>query len=203
MFDVSTLFLFENLTEAEKSEVIASLPKPVAFKKNDCVSCGENAFALGIIISGKASAGVGSFTKRSFTVGDTIGAAALFAGGEPYKSQIRAKSSCEVLFLSEDFLRALFGKYPKAALNYISFLSSKLVFLNKRLDQLSCPAASEKLYNYLMSAKGSECTVTVPNMTALSALLGVGRTSLYRALNELEQNGFIERKNNEIKVNLK
>ncbi len=203
MFDVSTLFLFENLTETEKSEVTASLPKPVSFNKNDCISCGENAAALGIIISGKASAAVGSFTKRSFTAGDTIGAAALFTGSEPYKSQIRAKSSCEVLFLSEGFLRYLFSKYPKTALNYISFLSNKLVFLNNRIDQLSAGGASEKLYRYLAASANSAGFLTVPNMTALAQLTGIGRTSLYRCLDELEASGMIDRKNNTIKVKTK
>lgn len=201
MFDITAIFLFNGLTQEEKKEIAAVLPAPISFEKGETIESPEGSpRCLGIITDGRAAAFSGNFIKRGFAVGDTFGAAAIFGGNQPYISRIKAYEKTSVLFLSEKFLKDLFKSYPRSALNYISFLSSKIVFLNKKIDQFSAGSATGKLYSFLLNSAGSENCVTVPNMTVLARLTGIGRTSLYRAFEELEQNGMIERKNNTIRV---
>ena len=54
---------------------------------------------------------------------------------------------------------------------------------------------------YLNSVSGEDGCASIPvNMTLLSKMLGVGRSSLYRSLDSLENSGRIKRENNRIKV---
>ena len=130
-----------------------------------------------------------------------FGAAAVFGGSDEYISRVTAETDMEILFISEEILTALFEKYPKTAVNYITFLSDKIRFLNNRLSVLSCQSAEDTVLKYLNSAaNGSGYAYLPESMTMLSKMLGLGRASLYRSLDTLEKNGYIIRKNNRIQV---
>lgn len=204
MFDIKNLFLFADLNEEKRTEAISMLGNPVKFLKRESILCPYNKrLSLGIIVYGTAAAFSGKLIKRSFAQGDVFGAASIFSESEPYISDIRAISDALVVFLDESLLKRLFEAYPETALRYISFLSSKVVFLNRKIDQLSAGGTSGKLYQFLTDNSDSENSVSVEGMASLARLVGMGRTSLYRALNELEQSGMIIRNNNTIRVVIK
>lgn len=197
-------FLFEGLCEKERDEIIAGFSKPIHFKKGEIIYSAE-AFpnAIAILASGKAFAVTNnekSLHMKSFLPGTCFGAAAVF-GGEAYVSTIKAESDIKILFITEQELRNIFLKYPQTALNYITFLSDKIRFLNNKLGMLSCKSAEDTLLKYLYSATNSEGYAEIPkSMTLLSKMLGIGRATLYRGLDTLEESGLILRENNRIKV---
>ena len=202
MFSAEKIFLFEGLSRSEREAILKELPSAVVYRKGEQIySANGRDTAMGILLSGRASAVCENIIKRTFTAGDVFGVAALFGKGESYDSRIVAKSDCTVQFINEQTLREIFSRYPQTALNYIAFLSSRVRFLNKKIDQLSSPDAASKLQSFLESNKGDDGTVTLQSMSTLSRLVGVGRTSLYRALDELEKEGRITRNNNTIRVN--
>ena len=194
---MENLFLFQGVPEAlEKLE----LPDEVAYQKGEIIYGRDNyERALGILLSGKAEA----FAREksaltNFFVGDTFGAAALF-GGEEYVSVIRATTDCRVQFLPEKMLRQLFVDYPQTAVNYIAFLSAKVRFLNGKIATYTSAGVSGRLYYWL----GANCDEAghLPagiTMTKLAKTLNVGRTSLYRAVEELEKKGLIEKQNGKV-----
>ena len=101
----------------------------------------------------------------------------------------------------EEILKYIFEKYPKTSLNYITFLTEKVRFLNKKLNLLSCQSAEETVYSYLSNISDSEGDAKIPvSMTLLSKMLGLGRATLYRCFDALEKEGKITRENNSIKV---
>ena len=113
-------------------------------------------------------------------------------------SVIRATTACRVQFIPEETLRQLFAAYPQTAANYIAFLSDKVRFLNGKIATYTSAGAAGRLYYWL----GANCDEAghLPaglTMTKLAKMLNVGRTSLYRALEELEQKGLIEKQNGE------
>lgn len=199
------LFLLNNLSESEKNKITASFPEPICFKKGEIIySADKFSNSLGFICSGEAFAvtnnGQGIYMK-SFEIGATFGAAAIFGGEDRYVSTIIAKTDTEVLFISEEALKEIFILYPKTAINYISFLSDKVRFLNKKLSVLSCSNTEDTVLNYLRSVMDNEGYAAIPkNMTLFSKMLGIGRASLYRSLDNLEDSGSILRENNKIKV---
>ena len=205
MLKKEELFLLEGLSEKEKSQITKGFDSPILFRKGEIIYTTDKfSNSLGFICRGKAFAVTNSGQElfmNSFGEGSCFGAAALFGGGENYVSTIIAKTDTEVLFISEDTLNSIFTSFPKTSINYISFLSDKVRFLNKKLSMLSCSNADETVLNYLSSVRDSEGYALIPkNMTLFSKMLGIGRASLYRSIDKLEENGKILRENNKIKV---
>ncbi len=196
------VFLFNGIEDVLDSAV---LPKPVSFKKGDVIY-GETDFrrALGILLSGKAKAtplSNDTTVLNVFTPGAVFGAAAVFSDDGEYVSRISAENDCKVLFLDEGALSALFTAYPRAAVNYISFLSQRIRFLNGKLSLFAKNDAAGRVYEFLLKNSDSLGNVTYTGSMALLARnLSLGRTSLYRALDTLEHQNLIVREDGKIKV---
>ena len=159
--------------------------------------------ALGILLCGRAEAVA---TRRpqavlsTFGTGGTFGAAALF-GGEGYVSRIRAVTGCTVLLLPEALLRQWFARCPRMAVNYIAFLSGRVRFLNGKIAIFTQDSAQHRLYRWLRAnCDETGCLPEKLSMTKLAATLSMGRTSLYRAMEELEEAKLIVRDGKRIEV---
>lgn len=199
------LFLLDGLNRSEKQKIISSFPKTILFRKNEVIYSSEKfSRSLAFIISGSASAEADNkncVPIRHFGPGMCFGAAAIFGSQNKYVSTVTAVTECEILFLNEEYLTALFSEYPHTAINYITFLSERVRFLNAKLSVFSCHDAESTVLKYLSASADSEGFADIPqNMTLFSKMLGVGRATLYRSLDSLESRGFIERENYKIKV---
>lgn len=191
------LFLFHEVPEALKG---LDLPEEVCYEKGDVIY-GRNNFerALGVLLAGKAEAVARERSAlTAFRVGDAFGAAALF-GGEEYVSFIRAVTPCRVQYIPEETLRKLFRDYPQTAMNYIEFLSEKIRFLNGKIATYTSASVEGRLY-YWMRNNCDEAGRLPPGMTMakLARTLNVGRTSLYRAMEDLEKKFLLERRDGEV-----
>lgn len=159
--------------------------------------------ALGIVVNGGASARMrDGVVLRDFVPGDIFGAASLFdESGEEYVSTVTAKTACEAVFLSKEFLEELFAEFPECALGYIRLLTGKIKFLNKKIAGYTAPSASDALVLYLREHSEDDGVVNLPGgLAALARALGVGRTSLYRSLEELERSGALTRDKKTVKI---
>ena len=199
------LFLLNNLEKDDINEILKLFPSSQTFKKGDTIYS-QKVFnnAIGFIIKGTAFAVSNNQNKimlQTFECGMCFGAAALFGGNDIYVSTITAKTDCEILFLSEQTLKQIFQKYPKTAINYITFLSDKVRFLNNKLCVISCSGAEDTLYTYFSSVADQDGYAQIPqNMTRFAKMLGLSRATLYRALDTLLENGNILKENNKFKV---
>ena len=198
-------FLTQNLTNEEKEQISKMLGEPALYKKGELVY-GEGNYkpAIGIVVSGKLcvkTAGDTDVTLRSLNVGETFGVSAVFSkNSEEFVSRIYAEKDSEILFLGEELLKEIFGRLPKTAENYIRLLSSKIEFLNKKIRLLSCKTAQQEVYEFLTSNCDENGVVASQNMSALSSSLGIGRSSLYRCIEQLEKQNLITKNGKEIKV---
>ncbi len=201
MYDLSDIFLLKGLKEEQKMEIIKHFPPAEQFCKGDVIyNTNHYEKALGVVLSGTAVARAGGVIKRTFAVGDIFGAAAVFSDNNGYVSEIVATGNCTVQLINESILTKLFEKYPQTSLNYIKFLTEKVRFLNNKISQFSARGVTQKLYAYLVQSADESGAVTVPSMTEITRQTGIGRTSLYRCLEELTNSGLIVRKNNTIRV---
>ena len=109
--------------------------------------------------------------------------------------------NAEVLFIGEELLLELFSKHPQIAVNYTRFLSERIRFLNGKLGLFTKNDAESRVYEFLRknSAPCGEVAYT-GSMALLARNLGLGRTSLYRALDSLEHKHIITREGGKIKV---
>jgi CRP-like cAMP-binding protein len=194
MFDLNNWFLLYKVPSDDKTEIIASFEEPKTYNKGESIYSGESfERALGVILSGFASANGENVLKKTFMQGDTFGAAALFGNAEAYISEITAKTDCVIQFVDEKKLVSLFEKYPLISINYISFLSERVRFLNQKISMFTCKSASMKVYRLLLDNADENNRVKISNMSSLARLTSIGRTSLYRALDELVDEGYISR----------
>lgn len=199
------LFLLDGLNALEQQKIISSFPVPALFHKNEVIYTSEKfSRSLGFIVNGSVTAEADNkncVPIKRFGPGMCFGAAAIFGGRDKYVSNITAVTDCEILFLNEEYLTELFSEYPRTAINYITFLSERVRFLNAKLSVFSCHDAESTVFKYLSASADSEGFADIPkNMTLLSKMLGLGRATLYRSLDSLESRGFIKRENYKIKV---
>lgn len=193
-----TDFLFVGIEDQKAAELLKEHTITKTFKKGETVTeKGRN--SLGLIISGTAQAMSGNVIKRKFKEGSVFGAASIFSS-IPYISKVIATSDCTIMFIRETSLLKLFLEDMTIATNYICFLSEKICFLNRRIDQLAGRDTASKLYKYLCDNMDRENVYEISNMSALSKALGIGRSSLYRCFEKLEDDGAIKKTNNKVKV---
>ena len=150
---------------------------------------------IGMILSGKATVttpdDAGNTLLRALSAGDLFGVANLFVE-QPYVSVIRANGMCEVLCISEDAVRTLIEDDKAFCYRYLSFLSGRVCYLNKKIAYLTAGTPERRLALYLVSLGKS--TVELPlSISSLSEMLDVGRASLYRAFDKLTEDGFIKK----------
>lgn len=131
--------------------------------------------------------------------GDLFGAAALFTDNQDYATTLTALTPCRLVLFPQDGVERLVEESSRFALNYIRYLSSRIQFLSGRLDTVSAGTAEGKLAQYLLSAVGDEEQVAI-SATQLSARIGVGRATLYRAFEALEREGAIAREGKVIRI---
>ncbi len=191
-------FLFSNLEDVQTKAVMTLLGKPEKIQKG-----GElyRTGFIGILTSGLATVTRTGDTGTAVTVrvmheGEVFGVASVFGEWKEGKSQVIAKTDCEVLYASEQQLKSIFELFPTVAVNYISFLSDRIRFLNRRVDAFSAGSTVQKLYEYLVSQSKNGVVNLDFGLAELSRRLKMGRTSLYRSIETLESGGLLERAKN-------
>jgi len=165
--------------------------------------------ALGIVLSGEVAVlavyregeCARAVPLRCMKQNDVFGAAAMFGEEERYATVIRAKKGCEILFMEQPLVAALLWRNPGIALNYITFLSGRIRYLNQKIDSFTAGSARSRLARYLLEYAKQNDTDTLHIPTSnLASTLDIGRASLYRAAGELTRAKCIEKNGKEIKI---
>lgn len=189
----------------ENIENLVKEAKLKSFSKGQVIFSPQNQErCIGIIAKGQASVSKGAQNHLMISklqVGEIFGAVTLFSGKSNFVNTITASTACCVIFFYYDSVLELMRREPSVWQNYISYLSDKIYFLNDRIDEFTACNASGKLAMYLEECfKGKDEVKLSVSMTALSKVLGIGRSSLYRALDELEQSDAIKRSGKHITI---
>lgn len=195
--------LFSGISEKRAQELFPEGSLIVKSHKKGETVFEENDFSrsLGIILKGSAVVEKKSLEKpvimSTLREGGTFGMAALFYEESVYPTTITAAAQTDVAFISKEALKSAFLKEPRLSENYICLLSQKIHFLNKKIETFSSRGSGFKLYSYLLdeySKRGKDGKVELfYNMSELSRLLGIGRTTIYRELEELTSSGLIKK----------
>ena len=188
---VRSCFLFSGISDSEFREFLSDGDCFIgSFSKGETVfTAGESDKKLGILLSGKAKAicaDKGSGSLKAFTSGDLFGAAGVFCktGNEPF-SKIMATGGCKIFFVPRKGVEKLILKNPKCALEYITFLSERVAFLNRRISTFTGGEAVSRVAKYLLSTANENLICKNINFSAMAGSLDISRASLYRAKNEL------------------
>lgn len=188
-----TIFLFRGLNHEERLRAERYLSPVTTYKKGDVIYNPHHfQKALGIVLSGEISVRPPQEQGRPLIIhrlgsGDVFGAAALFdETASDYVTDLVALSTVCVRYVSQEQMTALFSEFPTVAQNYITFLSGRIRFLNRKFSTLIGKTAVSRLYEYCLTHQTESGTITLPQkMTELARSLNMGRSSLYRALETL------------------
>lgn len=152
-----------------------------------------------IFSSGKAAVYSADTTRsvllRTVERGHILGVANLFSR-ERFVSRVIAERKCQTVEISAEKFGRILECDSTAMHNYLSFLSEKICFLNKKIVCLTAGSAERKLaflLSELAAEKSSDSFELPMPMNALAEILNLGRASLYRAADKLEYDGFIKR----------
>lgn len=146
---------------------------------------------LGVVLEGKVQVSKGPLIMSVLGPGDLFGAAALFNELPDYATTLTARTRCALLFLPQELVEELMARFPAVGRSYVAYLSGRIRFLSGKIDALTAGSAERKLAQYLLSHMEEGKVVLDGSATALAKELGVGRASLYRALDALAGEGAI------------
>lgn len=158
---------------------------------------------LSVLLSGRARilSGDSGRTVILRTLGpvDVFGAAQLFCrDAEPF-SRIETLTACKIWMLPAEAVREWIHADPVFCENYLSFLSERVRFLNRKICGFTAGSAERRLALWL-SGESEDDIVLPASLSALSDMLDIGRASLYRAFERLAADGMIEKSGRNIRI---
>lgn len=139
----------------------------------------------------------GTMLMSKLTVGDVFGAATIQNDENFFAPHIVCKTKLSVLAIPEqlwlDWLHEDFALMN----SYLHYVNARLQFLNRRLDALSQDSVENRVLSFVRSS-AIQGKYKVDSYTELAMMLCVGRVSLYRAFDALEDKGKMTRENKTI-----
>ncbi len=201
-------FIFSQMSRRELTDILDGSPCFVQkFDKGSIIYDGCHfSRSLGIFLEGSATVTKDTLDGRGLSIsrlktGDIFGAAAIFNKSSTYATVITALSDCRIFFMPQDFILDAMKKNFKLAENYIRYLSGRILFLNSKIAELTAGSTEERLACYIMKLSGESGSGEINiSMTELASSLNIGRASLYRAFDALEQSGAVSREGKKVLI---
>ncbi len=204
---LASLFLFSgcDFDALDAKYGICSGSTEKTYGDDKTILCAGSGSGLPAISNGHAVIVAGDGSRcavlRYLSEGDSFGAASLFSGGE-HRTFVKSSGGCTVVTLPRKILCRLLREVPDCSMAYISFLSERIAFLNRKITAFTAGSAEAKLAVYLSGlpiGRDGKASVDV-SYSSLADMLGISRASLYRALDSLENAGLIARKNKDLTI---
>lgn len=159
----------------------------LSFKRGEAVSETQNGTdCVGLVVSGSLT--VTAQEQSSVSVmkrGGEFGICNIFVG-EKMPTKLRARVQSKVMFLPKDDFARLLGEDKAMMYRYVKLCNEKMIYLATRLRLLSITDCRERLMFYLESKSADGVVRLDFPKDSLAKLLGISRSSLFRAFRELE-----------------
>ena len=201
--------LFRNTDKKLTEKILSEKNSLFSAKKGETIYTPEKfSRSLGIIIDGvcraKNTCGNKSVLLNEFRSGDIFGAAALFTDDDCYVSEIEVVSDCTIIFITQSAAEKFIEQDSMFAKNYITFLSDKIRFLNRKINRFTAKTPEDRLLEYLKVQPVTEDgrVILSTDMRSLANILGISRASLYRAFDTLQSENKIAKNGNAISLPL-
>lgn len=197
--------LFSGYSPEELAQLLRGTPQTLRRYERGEVLCAPDNFRkeLAVVLSGQilVSKGDGELVVSVLSPGELFGAASLFNDESDYVSTLTAKRTSSVLAFSQEAVQLLMDAQPRFRRNYIRYLSCRIRFLSDKIDALIQGSGEKKLSTWLANQMDDHGEVLLPcSMTELAARLNIGRASLYREMQKLEERGVLVRQNKRITI---
>lgn len=179
------------------------------YSKNDILAIeGDVCGHIGIILAGEVElkkefpAGH-TMTLTFLESGDTFGEVIVFSQAKAYQATIVAISPVEVLYISEADVLDLLERCESVLKNFLTLLSNKILFLNKKTSILSFRSIEEKVASFFLEfyKQQKNMNLNIPmSRKEMAAFLNVPRPSLSRTMAHLKDKEIIDYYQNTIRI---
>ena len=203
-------FLFNGISQEEVGLILSKLDKAKKRiyeypSKTVIYSPVSSEEKIGFIIKGKCfvynvKSGGNEILLNTLFPNDSFGVIALFSD-KKYPTKVVAAAGTEVFFFTKEELILLMEKDFRISMNVISFLSNKISFLNDKISTFAAINIEQKLKNHLYQLSEKQGKTFSLNCKKTAESLGIGRSSLYRAIIALCESGEIKYENKLIYIN--
>jgi CRP/FNR family transcriptional regulator, dissimilatory nitrate respiration regulator len=207
---LSTAPLFKGLTAAEIETILSGVPHRIKkFQAGALISqSGEPVNSLIVVVSGTVKGEMVDYAGRVIKIEDipapgALASAFMFGSRNRFPVNVIAISDGELLLIEKpDFLKLLMRK-DIILINFLDMISNRSQFLSEKIKFLNFKTIKGKLAHYILQKAGKEKSSVLLDMTQndLADFFGVARPSVARALGDLEEEGYIEAKGKNIKIN--
>lgn len=197
--DLGRFHLFEGVSDSTKKRILSEAGNRVDLEKGERLCrAGSEPGGLILILKGKAEVLKGSVILQSLKAGDVTGVSTLFGEKAVMETDVTAKTRLTALRVPKETVREALHTDPVFAENYIRFLSSRIRFLNEAISRLAGADSGKRMSAYLLAQAKLQGNGFLLNATRAAKTLNMSRASLYRTLSDLEQEGFLERRDRRI-----
>lgn len=198
--------LFQGISEREFDSICKRMPFESRTYDKGAIIDVEN--TMGIVIYGRLQAVKPLMSQKQmylqqFKSGSIFGVGNLFVENSIPLSHIEVMRPSEVCFLRAVDMMALFH-HELILKNYLSFISSRIHYLNQKLEIVSQTTIYDRVKMYLKDQQliqGSKDLIRLTiSKSELAEFIGVSRASLYRVLDEMEAAQEISINHNQIRM---
>ena len=177
----------------------------VEYRAQDIIlSPNANEVKVGIVLDGKIEIASPENTHKVLLKtagrGTIFGIANLYANADGFPTQVSAKNDSSVLFISPSAFRDLLESDIVIMKNFLSFLSGKIGYLNKKIVSYTAGNTEQKLAYFIYENSVDGSFSADISISDIAVMLDMGRASLYRAFDNLESEGIIKRDGRKIYV---
>ena len=197
---VSECPVFNGISDDDLKNIAENYATYSTCNKNDVIFS-EQSYTRSLVVITKGSVSVTKNSENSQILmsilkkGDIFGMATLFYEEMEYLTRITALEKVSMVVFSKENVLKIFSMYPTVSENYIRILSEKIHFLNKKITTYTKSETIQKVADFILQCANSEQTqALLPySVTKISEALNVGRASVYRAFDTLENDKVIKR----------
>ncbi|MEG0546683.1 MAG: Crp/Fnr family transcriptional regulator [Oscillospiraceae bacterium] len=191
--------IFSSASEKEIDLILKEHSYINNYKKGEVIFSKETyEKSIGFIIKGSAKVIKDYVTISRLSSGELFGTVLLYNKADFFVNNIIAEDNSKILFIKKEGVDELIAKNSDFAKKYIEYLSSRIYFLNNKIEEFTIPSAEEKLYNYILKNANDGVFTVQRNMTELAKSLNISRASLYRTLDDLILDGKVIKEDKKI-----
>ena len=190
--------LFLGLPSHYITEILETIPYNIKkYNKNDFIYTPYNCSKeIGIILKGsilvyKSLYNGDKFLLNKLQENSILDVGFIYEQPNLFHGEVQAIKLTEILFISQESLDKLFILNQKIMKNFLKIMSNKILFLNNKLEIIALPSIKDRLELIIDQKIYSEKSLRTTNKNQLCYELATSRSSLYRALNEINYNNNI------------